>query len=332
MFGDKQSTTDLPVTGKAQGGFSLSYRRKTIPLVLTVIAIAALLTLPQLAPSYVIYVVSLAMVNIIAVAGLNIVMGYAGLVSLGHAGFAAIGAYGTTLLMAHLGLSYGASLIIASLAATIVGFLVGLPALRVGAVYLAMTTFAFGEAIHVILLNWLDLTRGANGLRVPAPVIIGYEFSSTTFYYVIAVAFLLLTFLARRIILSPMGRAFVALRESELAAQAVGIQPSIFKTLAFAVSAFYGGLAGGLFAGLTRFVNPDSFTFGDSLFYLNMNVVGGMGTLLGPIVGGATMTVLPEFVRSLGQYRGVFSGFVLLFFLVFMPNGIVGIITDRFKR
>ena len=332
MFRDKESTVNLPVTDKPEEELFQSSRRAFLPLLAVVVAIAALFALPQVAPSYVIYVVSLAMVNIIAVTGLNIVMGYAGLVSLGHAGFAAFGAYGTALLMAHLGLSYGASAIIASLAAMVVGFVVGLPALRVGAVYLAMTTFGFGEAIHVILLNWLDLTRGANGLRLPAPAILGYEFNSTTFYYVIAVALLLLTLLARRIILSPMGRAFVALRESELAAQAVGIQPSIFKTLAFAVSAFYGGLSGALFAGLARFINPDSFTFGDSLFYLNMNVVGGMGTILGPIVGGATMTFLPEFVRSLGQYRGVFSGFILLFFLIFMPNGIVGVLKNRFKR
>jgi len=332
MFRDKEGTLNPPLAEKSEKGFLPSNRRALLPPLVALLAIVALFVLPQVAPSYVVYVVSLAMVNIIAVTGLNIVMGYAGLVSLGHAGFVAVGAYGTALLMAHLGLPFGASAIVASLAAMLVGFLVGLPALRVGAVYLAMTTFGFGEAVHVILLNWLDLTRGANGLRVPAPAILGYEFNSTTFYYVIAVAFLLLTFLARRIILSPMGRAFVALRDSELAAQAVGIQPSIFKTLAFAVSAFYGGLSGALFAGLARFINPDSFTFGDSLFYLNMNVVGGMGTFLGPIVGGATMTVLPEFVRSLGQYRGVFSGFILLFFLVFMPNGIVGVLKNRFKR
>lgn len=299
------------------------FPRSLRPLLL-LSTLALLLVLPRVFTSYPIFVLSLIMINIIAVIGLNLVMGYAGLVSLGHAGFVALGAYGTTLLMIHFELPFLPSMILTVAASLVVGFIVGLPALRLGPIYLVMTTYAFGQAVSVTLVNWIDVTRGYNGLKVPAPSILGVEISTFNFYYVIVATFALLLFISWRFVHSPAGRAFVAIRDSEPAAQSIGINLAIGKTMAFAISAVYGATAGGLYAGLTQFINPDGFRFAESLLYLNMAVVGGMGTAVGPVVGGVVLTLLPELIHEFEEYRGVLSGAILLAFLVFMPTGIIG--------
>ena len=307
-------------------------RLRIVSLLAPTLALAVLLWLPRILSSYSSFVLALIMVNIIAVIGLNIVMGYAGLVSLGHAGFVGLGAYGTTLLMTHMGTGYIPSMFIVAVGAFIVGIVVGLPALRLGPIYLVMTTYAFGQAVTVILVNWIDVTRGYNGLKVPVPTILGMEIGTRDFYYVVVIVFAGLALLAWRLIHSSSGRALVAMRDSEAAAQAIGINLAIGKTMAFAISAVFGAIAGSLYAGLTQFINPDGFRFANSLLYLNMAVVGGMGTMLGPVIGGSVLTLLPEAIRGFEEYRGVFSGAILLTFLVFMPTGIVGAVRRLLGR
>ncbi len=276
--------------------------------------------------SYALFVLGLFYVNLIAALGLNLVMGYTGLVSLGQAGFAAIGAYTTALLIALLGLPYWVALLAGTLAAALVGFLIGLPSLRLSPLYLAMVTFTFGQVVTLIVVNWLPVTRGPNGLRVPPPTVGGLTLDLPQFYYVLLVAALLLLLVARNVVQSPLGRAFVAIRDSELAAQSLGIGLARYKTAAFALSAAYAGLAGGLYVGLGQFITPEAFNFGVSMVYLTMNVVGGMGTLAGSVAGAALFTLLPEVLRGFSKYRELLSGALLLGFLLFMPSGDVGLV------
>jgi branched-chain amino acid transport system permease protein len=295
-------------------------------------AVLCLVVVPAMLPQYPRFVVSLALVNAIAAMGVNLSMGYAGQVSVGHAGFAAIGAYATAILMGRVGLSFWMTLPLAAALAGLMGFLIGLPALRLNPLYIAMVTFGFGQVVGYISLNWIELTNGPNGLTLP-PITAGeYAFLPHTFYWVIAAAFVALAWVARNIARSRLGRCFVALRESELAAQAMGVHLAKYKTIAFALGAAYGGVSGSLYAGLAEFVNPDAFVFLVSILYLTMNVVGGMGTLAGPIVGAVIFTVLPEILRPLAEYKEFASGGLLLVFLVFMPRGLVGIASAALRR
>jgi ABC-type branched-subunit amino acid transport system permease subunit len=287
---------------------------------------------PAMLPQYPRFVVSLALVNAIAAMGVNLSMGYAGQVSVGHAGFAAIGAYATAILMGRVGLSFWMTLPLGAALAGLMGFLIGLPALRLNPLYIAMVTFGFGQVVGYISLNWIELTNGPNGLTLPPITVGGYAFLPHTFYWVIATAFVALAWVARNIARSRLGRCFVALRESELAAQAMGVHLAKYKTIAFALGAAYGGVSGSLYAGLSEFVNPDAFVFLVSILYLTMNVVGGMGTLAGPILGAVVFTVLPELLRPLAEYKEFASGGLLLVFLVFMPRGLVGIASAALRR
>jgi branched-chain amino acid transport system permease protein len=295
---------------------------------------AALLlaALPLLLPVYHQFVLSLTLVNAIAAMGVNLSMGYAGQVSIGHAGFVAIGAYTAAILMTKLAATYWVTLPLAGAIAALFGFLIGLPALRLSHLYIGMVTFGFGQAISFIALNWVALTNGPNGLAVPPITLGGFMFSPETFYYVIAGVFLVLLWIARNLVGSRVGRAFLAIRESETAAEAMGVDLVRYKTLAFAVGAAYAGLAGGLYAGLSQFVNPDAFVFLVSVMYLTMNVVGGMGTLAGPLVGALIFTLLPEMLRTFAEYKELLSGTLLLAFLVFFPRGLVGLVRPALAR
>ena len=295
-------------------------------------AALCLVVVPAMLPQYPRFVVSLALVNAIAAMGVNLSMGYAGQVSVGHAGFAAIGAYATAILMGRVGLSFWMTLPLGAALAGVMGFLIGLPALRLNPLYIAMVTFGFGQVVGYISLNWIELTNGPNGLTLPPITVGGYAFLPHTFYWVIAAAFVALAWVARNIARSRLGRCFIALRESELAAQAMGVHLAKYKTIAFALGAAYGGVSGSLYAGLSEFVNPDAFVFLVSILYLTMNVVGGMGTLAGPILGAVVFTVLPEILRPLAEYKEFASGGLLLVFLVFMPRGLVGIASAALRR
>ncbi len=306
--------------------------RRALTIGLWTGAALCLVVVPAMLPQYPRFVVSLALVNAIAAMGVNLSMGYAGQVSVGHAGFAAIGAYATAILMGRVGLSFWMTLPLGAALAGVMGFLIGLPALRLNPLYIAMVTFGFGQVVGYISLNWIELTNGPNGLTLP-PITVGeYAFLPHTFYWVIAAAFVALAWVARNIARSRLGRCFIALRESELAAQAMGVHLAKYKTIAFALGAAYGGVSGSLYAGLSEFVNPAAFVFLVSILYLTMNVVGGMGTLAGPILGAVVFTVLPEILRPLAEYKEFASGGLLLVFLVFMPRGLVGIASAALRR
>lgn len=308
----------------------MMFKAKRSLIILGFLLVAACLLAPLMLGSYPLFVLSLALINIIAALSINIVMGYAGQISLGQAGFAAIGAYTTALCVENLGLSYWIALPLGGLVAAAFGYLLGFPALRLGSLYVSMVTFGFGLVVVLILQNWYDLANGPNGISIPDPEIAGRLITSQEFHVVITAVAIVLFVVARNILCSRHGRALVAIKESELAARCMGIDVARYKTSAFALGALYAGIAGGLFAGLTRFINPDAFVFQVSILYVTMSILGGINTIVGAIVGGALLTLLPELLRSTAEYKDFLTGLLLLLLLMFLPKGLIGLIRDKF--
>jgi branched-chain amino acid transport system permease protein len=292
---------------------------------------AVLIAAPFVLPEYFRFVLDLALINIIAVIGVNITMGYAGQISLGHAGFAAIGAYTTALLMTNLGFSFWVAMSAGCIVAGIFGFALGLPSLRLGPLYVSMVTFGFGFIVVLILQNWYDLANGPNGMATPLPTLFGVDLTPYYFHFVIGALALVLFVITYNIVHSRQGRAFVAIRESEIAARAMGINTALGKTLAFALGAMFAGASGALFAGLTQFVNPDAFVFNVSISYVTMLILGGAGFMSGPIIGGLLLTALPEILRGAAEYKDFITGLLLLVLLIFLPNGIAGLLRKSFR-
>jgi branched-chain amino acid transport system permease protein len=287
---------------------------------------------PFFLPTYPLFVLSLAIVNIIAVLGVNLVMGHAGQISLGQAGFVAIGAYTTALLTVNLGVSFWLAVPAGAILAAVFGYVLGLPALRLGPLYVSMVTFGFGLIVVIIVQNWYELANGPNGMVVAPPSIFGRDLFPREFHIPIVIVATALFFLARNIVDSKHGRAFVAIRESEIAARSMGINLAHYKTTAFAIGSFYAGISGGLFAGLAQFVNPDAFVFPVSILYVTMAILGGINTLVGAAIGGAMLTVLPELLRGAAEYKDFLTGLLLLLLLIFLPNGLVGLARDRWMK
>jgi branched-chain amino acid transport system permease protein len=299
---------------------------------LLIVLFALLMAAPVFLPEYPRFVLSLAIVNVIAALGVNLSMGYAGQISLGHAGFAAIGAYATALLMIHFDAPFWGALLCGGLLAAAFGYLLGLPALRLGPLYVSMVTFGFGFIVVLIFQNWYELANGPNGVVVPAPSLFGHDLYADKFHWAIVLIAAALFWVARNIVTSRQGRALVAIRESEVAAQSMGVNVAHYKTTAFAIGAFYAGISGGLFAGLSQFVNPDAFVFGVSILYVTMALLGGLGSLVGSAVGGVLLTILPELLRGAAEYKDFLTGLLLLLLLIFLPNGIVGLVRQHVGR
>jgi branched-chain amino acid transport system permease protein len=285
---------------------------------------AALIYVGVWGRSYIVFVAELMIINAIAAIGVNIAMGFAGLVSIGHAGFAAIGAYTTTLLMIHWSVPFLLAMPVGAAAAAIAGIVIGIPALRLSPLYIAMVTFGFGQAVALVALNWLDVTRGPNGLMVPEPSVLGVPLSASDLYVLSVVLLILMFAFSWNVRRTRFGRALMALRASPILAQSMGIPVARYKTIAFAVSGFYGGIAGGLYAAISGFINPEAFSFGVSINYVTMTVVGGIGTLSGPIIGAIVLTFLPEALRAYAEYKEFVTGLILLVFIVVLPSGLVG--------
>ncbi|MEW6332843.1 MAG: branched-chain amino acid ABC transporter permease [Thermodesulfobacteriota bacterium] len=257
-----------------------------------------LFTLPLYAPNYYIYLLNIIMVHIILAVGLNILVGSTGQISLGHAGFFAIGAYGTALLMAKLNLPFLLAIVAAAFIAAFFGFILGLPALRLEGPYLAIASLGFGLTImHII--GGIDLFGGRMGIRVP-PLDLGIGQLGISWvlrtdiqkFYLILTVTILMAVGARNILKTRVGRSFVAIRDSDIAAEVIGVNLTVYKTLAFAVSAFYAGIAGGLFGFVLGFFDPFTFNMILSIIFLVMVVVGGLGTVSGAVMGATLITYL----------------------------------------
>lgn len=313
-------------TTATMGKYTNIYRLPRTHIAAAIIGTALLFLVPFEMGEYARFVILLVAINVIVTTGVNIAMGYCGLVSVGHAGFVAIGAYVAGLVITQWHADALVAIAMGSLAAGVAGIVIGLPALRLNPLYIAMVTFGFGQAVNYIALNWIEVTGGPNGMAVPPPALLGMPLSSTSTYVLTIVFCLISLWVARNIGLMRLGRAFIAIRESEIAAQSMGVSVARYKTIAFGISAVYGGLAGALYALVAEYVNPDAFGFLVSVLYVTMSVVGGLGTFLGPIIGAGLLTLLPELLRPLAEYKEVISGLVLLFCLVLMPQGLVPLV------
>jgi branched-chain amino acid transport system permease protein len=310
----------------------LSDRRFLYP----VMALGAgfMLALPFLFSMYQTNIMISALIYVVLGLGLNIVVGLAGLLDLGFVAFYAVGAYSYALLNEHFGMNFWIVLPLAGIMGTFVGVLLGFPVLRLRGDYLAIVTLGFGEIIRLVLENWGDFTHGPSGIaNIPRPGLLGFEFGikgGIIFMYYIMIALVIFTiFVVSRLKYSRIGRAWLALREDEIACQAMGIDKTNTKLLAFALGATWAAMAGVVFAAKTTFVNPASFTFMESAIILSIVVLGGMGSTLGVICGALILILLPEYLRAFAEYRMLVFGATMVLFMVFRP---AGLIRDRRRR
>lgn len=298
----------------------------------SVIAILVII-LPFISDPYITNVGTSALTYIVLALGLNIVVGFAGLLDLGYVAFYAVGAYFYALLSIKAGLSFWAVLPLSAIMAAIFGILLGFPTLRLRGDYLAIVTLGFGEMIRITLNNWDSLTGGPNGiLGIRGPDMLGLSFSQPYhYYYLIIIIGIFTVFVVNRLNNSRIGRAWIAIREDEIAAEAMGINIVKMKLLAFALGAFFAGMAGAFFAGKMKFVSPESFTFFESVIILCMVVLGGMGSILGVILGAVVLIILPESLRGFQNYRMLIFGGAMAAMMLFRPQGIIGNIKRRLE-
>ncbi|MCL6499132.1 MAG: branched-chain amino acid ABC transporter permease [Firmicutes bacterium] len=282
-----------------------------------------LVLLPLIAPRYALYVVTLAAVHAVVAVGLNLLVGYTGQISLGHAGFFAVGAYTHGLLLTRLGWSFLPSLISAAVTSALFGYAVGLPALRLTGPYLAVATLAFGLAVHQVLVNWEALSGGRSGLFLPDVQLVGVSLKDERALYwtVLAVASLLV-WVAVRLVRSYVGRAWMAIRDSDVAAEVSGVNLTRYKTLAFALSALYTGVAGALMGHVVGFLEPQLFTLFESVYFFSMVVVGGLASISGSILGAVVLTLLPQALSGMGEVLNVLYGAAVILVLRFEPGGL----------
>ena len=279
--------------------------------------------------SYWLNLVNLAISFSIACLGLNIVLGYTGQLSLAQAAFWGVGAYTSAILTTQLGVPVWVGMIAAFFVAGLFGVLLGIPTLKLTGHYLAMTTIGFGIIVQLILINAIWLTNGADGIpKIPSPWIGSFELKDpNTFFYVAAVSLILLTWAAIRLKGSRVGRAFMAIRENEMAAETTGVNSTYYKIMAFALSAGYAGFGGWLFAhSCSHYISPDTFSFVQSVMLLVMAVLGGNGSAIGSIVGATLLTLVPEVLRFLKDSYMMFYGGGIVAIMIFMPGGIAGLV------
>jgi branched-chain amino acid transport system permease protein len=279
--------------------------------------------------------------------GLNIIVGLAGLLDLGYVAFYAVGAYSYALLAIHLGWGFWACLPLAGGMAATAGIALGFPVLRLHGDYFAIVTLGFGEIIRVVLQNWFSFTGGPNGLSgIPRPTFFGFPFERESeegvvpfhelfglefegvhrvvfLYYLILLLALITNLFTMRIRRLPLGRAWEALREDEVACRSLGINPRNTKLTAFAVAAMFGGFAGSFFATRQGFISPESFTFIESALILAIVVLGGMGSQLGIVLAAVLVILLPEWFRELDQYRMLAFGIGMVLIMVWRPRGLL---------
>ncbi|HHY94600.1 MAG TPA: branched-chain amino acid ABC transporter permease [Firmicutes bacterium] len=295
--------------------------------VLAAAVAAMLLAVPYLVTDpYVMHIVIMTGVYMMLAASVDIIYGYAGQLNLGQAAFYAIGAYTAALLMLRLHVSYWVAMPAAGIAAAAFGILLGVPTLRLRGLYLGIATMGFSEIVRLTLLTWQKLTRGPMGLPgIPSPTIGSFSIETKTAYYYLILAYLVITiFCVRRLVNSRVGKAWVAIREDEIAASAMGIDTARFKVMAFSLGAFFAGIAGSFFAVYISFISPDSFKMMESYLIFAMPAIGGMGTTAGPLLGALIIYVLPEVTRAFAEYRMLWVGALLALVMIVNPKGIVG--------
>lgn len=338
-------------------GFSVGFTKLVLPSpeeapklynLTAVLVLLFAVSWPFMASRGAIDLATLTLIYIMLGLGLNVVVGLAGLLDLGYVGFYAVGAYSYALLNTYFGLSFWECLPIAGLMAATFGFLLGFPVLRLRGDYLAIVTLGFGEIIRILLNNMTTLTSGPNGISgIPKPTLGGLEFNRTVkdggfdtfhnffgitynanhkviFLYLMALVLVVVTlFVINRLLRMPLGRAWEALREDEIACKSLGLNPTIIKLTAFTIGATFAGFAGSFFASRQGFISPESFVFIESAIVLAIVVLGGMGSQIGVVLAAIVMTVLPELAREFNEYRMLMFGLLMVFMMIWRPQGLL---------
>ena len=301
------------------------------------ILLVALVTFPFVVDDYWLYLACLVAINVASTAGLNVLTGYTGLVSMGQAAFMGLGGYTVAILQIRFGTPMLLNLLAGGVVAMLAGLVVGLPSLRVKGLYLAIATIAAGVLAHFIFSHYTSLTGGTGGLTLPPAQIFGLELDdSFKLYWVIVPITALMLLGVANLFRTRIGRAFIAIRDRDISAEVLGIPLLPYKLLSFAISSFYAGVAGGMFAYFFRAVTPESFPLLMSIFFLASVIVGGMGSVLGSILGAVFMTLVPEVLKLvvgwlplgdnamlvLSPVRTIVFGLMIVLFLIFEPHGL----------
>ncbi len=300
-----------------------------------------LIGFPFVAGQYFLYTANLIGIAVIGVLGLNILSGFTGQISLGHSAFVAIGAYSATLLSLKLGIPFWLALPIAGLITALSGLIIAIPCLRLRGLYLAIATFAFFFIVEYVIVHWDGLTNGTGGLTVPEATVFGLAIDSDIkLYFVILILVICALAFANNLLRTEVGRAFIAIRDNDIAAEVIGIDITRYKIYSFMICSFYAGVAGSLYAITLSFIGPEHFSFLMTIEYLAMGLVGGIGTISGSIFGAVFMTLLPEGIRLLrdalsadypflvtrmADLQSSVYGLVIILFLIFEPTGLFGL-------
>lgn len=284
------------------------------------------LAVPIFSQNYILDVAVLTGIYIILALALNVVVGFTGLLNLGFVAYYAIGAYSFALLNTRLGFGFWSALPLSLIVTTAAGFIFAAPAIRLKGDYLALVTLGFGEIVRITLNNWDSFTKGPNGISgIDAPLFFGISLAAlSSFYYFVLFFVVLAVIIIKRVHTSKIGRAWIALREDEIAASAMGIPCTRYKLYSVSFGAFWAGLAGCLFAAKMQFISPESFTFMESVLILCMVILGGLGSIAGVIAGAVILVVLPEALRDIQMYRMLALGAGIVILMIFRPQGLFG--------
>lgn len=285
---------------------------------------------------YKLHVLILVVISVALASSLNLITGYAGQLSFAHAAFYGIGAYTSAIFSLNFGFGFGASLLIATIFSGLVGALLGIPCLRLKGPYLAIATIGFQQMVVIIFSQWTSVTSGPMGITgIPKPRLFGFEFESiiSNYYLLLGLTFLIILVIYR-LLKSKMGLQIIAVREDETPARSIGVNTTFIKMAAFVISSAMAGAVGSFYAHYIGNIDPYLFNINLSSTILVSALVGGMGTIAGPILGASLLTVLPEMLRFLQDYRMITYGAIVILVIIFMPSGLIGLINglrDKFK-
>ncbi len=273
---------------------------------------------------FILNMLSLSAITLIVVTGLNLLLGFAGQISLGHAGFVALGAYISAIASVKFGVNPWIAILIAVFATEIFAIFIGYPTLKLKSHYLAMATLAIGEIINIVTNAWVEATGGPQGfVGIPLLSVFGFALDNEVkFYFFIWSLTFILIFLSINLIDSKFGRALKTIKSKENAAYAFGINVHLYKMIVFLISVFYAALAGGLYAFYIGFISPSSFGLTESINYITMIVVGGMGNFVGVFISSVILSILPNLFASFEDYWPIINGLLLIFVIMFTPNGL----------
>jgi branched-chain amino acid transport system permease protein len=304
------------------------------PVLFLLIAVL-LLIIPKFLGDYHIHILNQIGIFVILVTSLNLILGYTGQISFAHIGLFAIGAYTSSILMIDLKVPFVLAVLCSMVVAAFFGLLIGLIALRFTTHFFAIVTLAFGEIIRLTIYNMDDITGGPNGIyNIPfPPSVFGIDFSQrANFYYIILAGAVVTVIFVKYLIGTRTGRAMISVRENETFAQFIGINTWKVKMIAFTISAGIAGFAGSMYAHYNSYISPNSFSMMESVTILLMVIIGGVGTMFGPILGAAFLVALPEVLRSVNEWRMVIFGGLLVLTIMFMPKGILGVLKSLFEN